>query len=183
MKYEKYKDSLTLGNKLVRFSWNIFVAVLFRPFSSPIFRYWRIGLLRLWGAKIGSHCAVASSAKIWMPRNLEMGDYVSIGPRAEIYNVDMIRLGSNITISQDSYLCTASHDISKLKKPLISRPISISDSAWVAARAIIMPGVTISEGGVVAAGAVVIKNVEPWTVVGGNPARFIKKRELRADEI
>lgn len=178
MKYSKYVDSLSLKNKIARLCWNFFALLFIRPFAGPVFRYWRSFLLRLWGTKIGKRCAIAASAKIWQPWNLELGDYVAIGPRAEIYNVAKITMGSNITISQDSYLCTASHDISKLKKPLIFKPIVIGDSAWVAARAMVLPGVTIGEGAVVAAGAVVTKDVEPWTVVGGNPAKVIKKRVL-----
>jgi putative colanic acid biosynthesis acetyltransferase WcaF len=61
---------------------------------------------------------------------------------------------------------------------LIAKPIIIMENVWVTTGAMILPGVTIGEGGVVAAGAVVVKDVEPWTVVGGNPARFIKKRKL-----
>ena len=179
MKYSKYVDSLSFKNKIARLCWNFFALLFIRPFAGPVFRYWRSFLLRLWGARIGKRCAIAASAKIWQPWNLELGDYVAVGPRAEIYNVAKITMGSNITISQDSYLCTASHDISKLKKPLIFKPIVIGDSAWVAARAMVLPGVTIGEGTVVAAGAVVTKDVEDWTVVGGNPARFIKKRELK----
>ena len=60
--------------------------------------------------------------------------------------------------------------------------ITIGDGVWLGARAIILPGVTIGEGAVVAAGAVVTKDVEPWAVVGGNPAKFIKKRELKDAE-
>lgn len=178
MKYEKYEDSLTLANKLARLAWNVFVLIFFRPFAGPLFRYYRSAVLRLWGAKVGKRCAVASSAKIWAPWNLMIGDYVAIGPRAEIYNVAPIRMGSNITISQDAYLCTASHDISYLKKPLVFKPITLADSTWVAAKAIILLGVTIGEGAVVAAGAVVTKDVEPWTVVGGNPVRVIKTRVI-----
>lgn len=62
--------------------------------------------------------------------------------------------------------------------PPLPKPIVIGDSAWVAGWSIILPGVTIGEGAVVAAGAVATKDVAPWTVVGGNPARVIKKREL-----
>ena len=177
--FTAYKDSLTLRDKLMRLGWNLFAFVFFRLCAGPVFRYWRSFVLRLWGAKIGCRCAIAASAKIWVPWNLEVGDYVAIGPRAEIYDVDKIVIGSNITISQDAYLCTASHDISCLKKPLVTKRITIGDSSWVAARAIVLPGVTIGEGAVVAAGAVVTKDVEPWTVVGGNPAKFIKKREIR----
>lgn len=178
MEYIAYKDALTLKNKLARLAWNVFVLIFFRPFAWPLFRYYRSAVLRLWGAKVGKRCAVASSAKIWAPWNLTLGDYVAIGPRAELYDVAPITMGSNITISQDAYLCTASHDISYLKKPLVFKPITLADSTWVAAKAIILPGVTIGEGAVVAAGAVVTKDVEPWTVVGGNPARFIMKRGI-----
>ena len=64
---------------------------------------------------------------------------------------------------------------------LVTKPIRIMDNVWVSTSAIILPGVTIGEGAVVAAGAVVTKDVAPWTVVGGNPAKFIKKRELLAE--
>lgn len=180
MAFEKYEDALTLRNKVARLAWNIFAVFFFRLFVGPVFRYYRSEVLRLWGAKIGRRCAVAASAHIWAPWNLEVGDYVAIGPRADIYNVDKIIMGSNITVSQGSYLCAASHDIRQLKKPLKTSPIKLEDSTWIGARAIVLPGVTIGEGAVVAAGAVVTKDVEPWTVVGGNPAKFIKKRELKA---
>lgn len=178
MKFEKYEDALTVRNKLARLAWNVFAIFFFRLFAGPVFRYYRSAVLRLWGAKIGKRCAIAASAKIWAPWQLEIGDYVALGPRSEIYNVAKITMGSNITVSQDAYLCTASHDISRLKKPLVTKPIKLGDSTWVAAWAIVLPGVTIGEGAVVAAGAVVTKDVEPWTVVGGNPATFIKKRVI-----
>lgn len=181
MKFEKYQDALTLKNKLSRLAWNVFAVVFFRPFAGPLFRYYRSAVLRLWGAKVGRRCAIASSAKIWAPWNLTIGDYVAIGPRAELYDVAPITIGSNITISQDAYLCTASHDIAYLKKPLVFKPITIGDSAWVAAKSIVLPGITIGEGAVVAAGTVVAKDAEPWSVVGGNPAKIIKKRELKND--
>ena len=64
---------------------------------------------------------------------------------------------------------------------LITKPIMIMDNIWIASGAMILPGVTIGEGAVVTAGSVVVKDVEPWTVVGGNPAMMIKKRELKND--
>lgn len=178
MAFEKYEDALTVRNKIARLAWNAFAIFFFRLFAGPVFRYYRSAVLRLWGAKVGRRCAIAASVRIWAPWNLEVGDYVAIGPRADVYNVAKITMGSNITVSQDSYLCTASHDISKLKKPLKTNPIELCDSTWIGARAIILPGVTIGEGAVVAAGAVVTKDVEHWTVVGGNPARVLKKRCL-----
>jgi putative colanic acid biosynthesis acetyltransferase WcaF len=79
-------------------------------------------------------------------------------------------------------LCTASHNISSLHHEQIQAPIIIGDRTWVAARAYIGPGVTVGEGAVVGATASVYKDVEPWTVVGGNPAKFLKKRVIREQE-
>ena len=88
-------------------------------------------------------------------------------------------LGSKVVISQSAYLCTASHDITNPRNPLITTSINIYSFAWVAAEAFVGMGVIIGEGAVVGARAAVFKNVEPWTVVGGNPAKFIKKRIIK----
>lgn len=179
MKVEKYQDRLTLGNKLQRLIWNVCCVMLFRPFGLPIFKGWRNVVLRLFGTQIGKGCIVHASAKIWYPKNLVLGDRVCIGPHSEIYTADKIIIGDKVTISQGAYLCGASHDISKINKPLITAPIRIDAFAWVCADAFVGMGVTIGEGAVVGARACVFKDVEPWTVVGGNPAKFIKKRIIK----
>ena len=107
-----------------------------------------------------------------------MGAYACLSAGVDCYTVDKIFIGDQATVSQGVRLCTASHDISSKTMELSTSPISIEANAWVAGWSLILPGVTIGEGAVVAAGAVVTKDVEPWTVVGGNPAKFIKKREL-----
>ena len=111
-----------------------------------------------------------------MPWLLEMGAYSCLGPEVDCYNVAKITLGPHSTVSQKSYLCSASHSISDRKMALIAKPINIEEYAWVAADAFIGMGVTVGQGAVVAARAVVVKNVEKWTIVGGNPAKFIKHR-------
>ncbi|WP_372776565.1 putative colanic acid biosynthesis acetyltransferase [Mangrovibacterium sp.] len=126
----------------------------------------------------GSH--VYASVKIWAPWNLELGDYATLGPQVDCYNQGKITIGANTTISQKAYLCASSHDISDSKINLILCPIEIADQVWVAADAFIGPNVKIGQGAVVGARSAVFKDVEPWTVVGGNPAKFIKKRELKA---
>ena len=108
-----------------------------------------------------------------------MGDYACLAPQVDCYNTAMVEIGEHATVSQKSYLCASSHDISDPNHSLIVAPIIIGSQAWVAADAFVGMGVTIGEGAVVGARAVVTKDVEPWTVVAGNPARFIKKRELR----
>mgnify|MGYP004646776595 FL=1 len=110
-----------------------------------------------------------------------MGSRACLGPHVVCYNQAMVTLGVDAIVSQYSYLCTASHDTNMMNTAsasLITSPINIGSSAWVAARAYVGPGVTIGEGAVVGATASVYKDVEPWTVVGGNPAKFIKRRTI-----
>lgn len=107
-----------------------------------------------------------------------MGEHSCLSRHVDCYSVDKISIGAHAVVSQYAYLCTAGHDITHPKMRLTTAPITICDGAWVTAKAYIGPGVTIGDGAVVAACAVVVKDVEPWTVVGGNPAKFIKKREL-----
>ena len=179
--FEKYVDNYTLSNRACRFIWNITYSLFFRPFSLPLFKRWRLFLLRVFGAKIGAGCAVSASAEIWAPWNLKMGIYTAIGSKAIIYNPGKIILGNKVTISQYAYLCTATHDIASPLHTLYWKPIVVADRAWVAARAYVGPGVTIGEGAVVGATASTYRDVAPWTVVGGNPAKFIKKRVLVED--
>ena len=109
-----------------------------------------------------------------------MGERSSIADGAWVYCMDEITIGDCVCIGEDVQLLTGSHSLSSPTFDLVTRPITIKDNAWVATGAIVLPGVTIGEGAVVAAGAVVTKDVEPWTVVGGNPAKVIGKRELRS---
>lgn len=164
-------------NKLIRTLWNLVWLVLFRP-TPKIFHGWRIVLLRLFGAKIGRRCHIYSSVRIWLPANLTMGDDSCIARDVDCYNVASIAIGANSTVTQYSYLCTSSHDITKPEMPLVTAPIVIQNQVWIAANCFVGRGVTIGQGAIVGACAVVTRDVEPWTVVGGNPAKFIKKREL-----
>lgn len=136
-------------------------------------------LLRVFGAKIGKGCLICRGVVVYAPWNLEMGEMVCIGPHVELYNKDKIQIGSGVVISQDAYMCTASHNISSLVMALTKAPIIIEDNVWVAAKASVLPGVNLGEGAVVGACAVVAKDVQPWSVVVGNPAKETNKRMLR----
>jgi putative colanic acid biosynthesis acetyltransferase WcaF len=173
-----YRDSLSLSNRLARVVWNWVWLILFRP-TPNFFFFWRRFLLRLFGAKLGFGANVYPSVKIWAPWNLTMEDGSSLGPDVNCYSMDKISIGYNATVSQGVYLCTGSHDIRHPNFLLLTKPISIGANAWVAADAFIGPGVKIGEGTVVGARAAVFKNVKPWIIVGGNPARPIGKRVLR----
>ena len=176
----KYHNSLSRKNQIIRMLWAMIWGLFARPLPRSIGSGWKRFLLRLFGAKIDSTAVVYSSAKVYYPANLIMERYACLASDVDCYNVDIIRIGANTTVSQGAYLCTASHDITNPLNPLITAPIIIEDQAWIAADAFVSMGVTIGQGAVVGARAAVFKDVEPWTVVGGNPAKFIKKRILKA---
>ena len=163
-----------------RIIWHIINVTLFRWLELQCFRGIRHALLRAFGATIDKDALIYASCKIYAPWNLKVGR-ACIGPRTEIYNKADIIIGNDSVISQDCFICTASHDISSTMLPLVVRPITIGNYAWIAARAYVGPGVNIGEGAVVGATASVYKDVEPWTVVGGNPAKTIKKRIIETN--
>ncbi|MCC7351643.1 MAG: putative colanic acid biosynthesis acetyltransferase [Phycisphaerales bacterium] len=113
-----------------------------------------------------------------MPWRLSIGPNVAIGPRVHLYNLGGISIGHHVVISQDAYICGGTHDYTMLAYPLIRKKITIGNYVWIAAGAFIGPGVTIGDGAIIGARAVVMKDVAPWTIVAGNPAKVIKKREL-----
>ena len=165
-------------HKFKRLLWEFVWAVLFRPTPRWCLNGWRCWLLRMFGAKIGEGVRIQGTAKVWQPWKLTIGDNSWIDGNVSLYSVDQITIGSNAVISEGAFVCTASHDIHSPVFALITKPIVIQDSAWVCSRAIVLMGVTIGEGSVVAAGALVTKDTEPWTIVGGNPAKVIGKREI-----
>ena len=173
-----YHNSLSRKHQLIRLVWGIVwpLCTWFLPRSTG--RPWKRFLLRMFGAHIASTANIRSTTRVYYPANLWMDEYSCLDEDVNCYNVAPIRIGAQSTVSQGAFLCTASHDISHPNNPLITAPIVIESQAWVAADAFVGMGVTIGEGAVVGARAAVFKDVEPWTVVGGNPARSIKKRVI-----
>jgi putative colanic acid biosynthesis acetyltransferase WcaF len=164
--------------QFARLIWNIVWTVFARPIPRAFLNGWKIFLLRCFGAKIHKTAKVYSGAKIYAPWNLEIGAYSCIATGVDCYCADKIIIGEHTIISQKVSLYTASHDITSSQHTWISAPIIIKNQIWIAAECFIMMGVTIGEGAVIGARAAVFKDVEAWTVVGGNPAKFIKKREI-----
>lgn len=177
----KYHNTLSRRHQLIRLAWSVVWTVLVRPLPRSIGSGWKRFLLRLFGAKIHPTAKVYSSAKIYYPANLIMDEFACIASDVDCYNVALIKIGANTTVSQGAYLCTASHNICNPLNPLITAPIVIEDQVWIAAQTFIGMGVHIEQGAVVGARAAVFKDVEPWTVVGGNPAKFIKKRMVKEE--
>lgn len=170
----------SLRHRIFRAVWNL-VWLTLASWTPPPLHGWRRMLLRLFGAKIGRHTRVYGSARIWYPPNLEMGDYSVLGWRVNCYCQGKVVLEQYATVSQYAHLVTGTHDIDDPSFQLYTRPIRIRRHAWIASNAFVGPGVTIGEGAVIGACAAVFKDIDAWTVHGGNPARFIRKRTLIAE--
>ena len=173
-----YVDTMPKKLRAKRLIWGCVYTFLFRPTPRFACEGWRRFLLRCFGARIGHGSRIAPTCFVWAPWNLTMGTYACLGDGVDCYTQSPISMGDYSTVSQRAFLCTASHDIRTLARPLISQPIRIEDHAWVCAEAFVGPGVTVGEGAVVAARAVAIRDVAPWAIVGGNPARPIGERKL-----
>jgi putative colanic acid biosynthesis acetyltransferase WcaF len=174
---QKFQNPHSLSNKIARVAWGFVWATLFR--TSPWFmRGWRRMLVRLFGGKVGN-VDFHPTVEIWAPWLLEAGDLVFIARDVILYNTYRIKIGSRVTISRGAFLCTPSHDHTYADCPLIGGQITVGNDTWIAAEAFISPGVTVGEGAVVGARAMVTKEVHPWTVVVGNPAHVLKPRELK----
>jgi putative colanic acid biosynthesis acetyltransferase WcaF len=171
-------SNITGLNRLGRILWIIVWCVFFR-FSPVIFHGWRRFLVRCFGGSIGKGANLYPSAKVWAPWNLIMEENSCLSHGVICYNVASVHLGKNVTVSQYSHLCTATHDYTDQSMALMFAPIRIEDHAWVTADVFVGPGVTIGEGAVINARSSVFSDIEPWTVAKGYPAKSYKKRILK----
>lgn len=177
-----FKSPHGLANRFARLAWQLFWLLCFRPTPWFLGAY-RTMLLRLWGARVGRRVRFSNTTRIWAPWRLRTGDDVYVDANVYLYNTFGLELGSRIVISFGSTLCTPTHDFRQGGYPLIGRTITVGDDVWIAAEAFILPGVTVGSGAVVGARSLVVADVAPWMVVGGNPAKAIAKRALENSSI
>ncbi len=170
------RPAFSFSNRMRRLMWNLCWAVLYRFSPRPFFA-WRAMLLRLFGAKLGPTCKFYPSSRVWAPWNLECSDLVAVGDGAEIYNPAPVRLGSHAILSQNSYLCGATHDFDDPAFPLLAYTMEVGAYAWVAARACVAPGVNVGEGAILGLASVATRDLEPWGVYAGSPAVKVKQRK------
>ena len=152
-------------------AWSVFCAWTPKPLNP-----WRLLVLKWFGANLSGTPFVHPRARIQIPWNLSMKHRACLGDRANAYTLAMVTIEEGATVAQEAYLCAGTHDFSLLALPLQTSPIVIERDVFVGARAFILPGVRIGARAVVGACSVVTKDVEPYTVVAGNPARPIGKR-------
>jgi putative colanic acid biosynthesis acetyltransferase WcaF len=171
-----FRPSFSLKDRLVRLLWQMAYLLLYRISPRPL-HAWRSMLLRLFGAKMGSGCHFYPSGRVWAPWNLACEDGCTLADQAEIYNPSPIYLESHCIVSQQAFICGATHDYNHPDFPMISYSMRLGAYSWICARASVSPGVLVGEGAVLGLGAVAHQNLEPWTVYSGAPAVKVKMRE------
>lgn len=141
----------------------------------------KVWLLRWFGAQIGCGVRIKPGVRIKFPWRLTVGDFVWIGEAAWLDNVAPIAIQSHVCLSQGVYLCTGNHDWSQSSFDLKLGAIAIETGSWIAAKAVVGPGVTIGTGAVLTLGSVAVRSLEPMTIYAGNPAQPIKQRVISAE--
>ena len=174
----KYSSPLGRANRVARALWRAVWLLLFRPTPVPMFG-WRNFLLRAFGARMGRGVHVYPSCRIWAPWHLAMGDYSCLSFGVDCYCVDKVSIGPHAMVSQYAFLCTATHDDSDPHMRLVTAPITVADQAWVCAGAFVGPGVTVGQGAVLGARSSAVRDIEPWKVCAGSPARVLRDRTVR----
>lgn len=172
--------SFPLRHRLFRAAWIVTWAVL-AQWTPPPLHGWRRLLLNLFGARLAPTARVYGRARVWYPPNLVMGAHSVLGPTANCYCMDRVTIGAFVVVSQGAELCGGTHLPDDPDFQLVTKPIVIGDKAWIAADAFVGPGVTVGEGAVLGARAVAFRDLEPWTIYAGNPARPLRERRWPAD--
>lgn len=131
---------------------------------------------RMSGIRIGRQSSLHWRARFYRPWKLTIGNNSIIGNDAMLDARNGITIGDNVSLSMGVWIWTMEHDPQDPWYGGVGGPVIIEDYAWVSCRVVILPGVTIGKGAVVAAGTVVTKDVPPYAIVGGVPAKIIGQR-------
>jgi maltose O-acetyltransferase len=126
--------------------------------------------------KIGQKSYIFMGCTFDSAGNFNMGSESVVNSNCRLDTRGGIKIGNNVSISNDVIILTADHDMDTPSMLGRTKYVEVDDYAWIGTRAMIMPGVCVRNGAVVAAGAIATKNVEPFAVVAGVPAKLIKYR-------
>jgi putative colanic acid biosynthesis acetyltransferase WcaF len=170
------RPAFSARDRARRLVWNVCRVLLYRTSPRPM-HAWRSLLLRCFGATMGPGCHFYPASKVWAPWNLVCAEQVTAADGAEIYNPAPIRFGSHAILSQDAFVCGATHDYDDPRFPLLAYAMNIGAYAWVCARASVGPGVNLGDGAVLGLGSVATRDLDPWTVYAGVPALKVKDRK------
>lgn len=167
------------GNGLKRLLWYFTNAVFFICPLNPISGL-KVWLLRLFGAKVGRGVVIKPSVNIKYPWHLKIGDYTWIGEKVWIDNLADVTIGSNVCISQGTMLLCGNHNYKKPTFDLMIKPITIEDGAWIGAKCIVCPGITVKENCVVGAGVTLKQTTQPDKIFTESKKLIVNNRWLNS---
>jgi len=155
--------------------------VAFLPRHSGFYAVIKRFLLNIAGAKIGKCVHIYPGVRIYVPKGLIIGNNVSISSYVVITTAGKVTIGDNVLIGYGAKILSANHRIPGGLGTIygaghVCKPVVIEDDVWIGANVIVLPGVTLGKGCVVAAGSVVSRNIAPYSIVGGIPAVYIRRR-------
>lgn len=174
-------DSTTFDKEASFFKQSSWFLVNTLFFKSSIFQFIniKIYLLKLFGAKVGQGIVLKPSINIKFPWKLEIGNNVWLGEKCWIDNLDYVKIGDNVCISQGALLLTGNHDYTVSSFDYRNAPIILEDGVWIGAKSVVCPGVTCKSHSILAVGSIATKDLEPYTIYQGNPAVPIRKRIIK----
>lgn len=162
---------------LKRAIWYVINELIFRSAWFPLYRT-KAALLRLFGAQVGKGVVIKPNVNIKYPWLLRIGDHSWIGEQVWIDNLAMVCLGNHVCLSQGAMLLCGNHDYSKPSFDLKIGEIEIEDGAWIGAKSIVCPGITIGTHAVLSVGSVATADLQPYGIYQGTPAQLKKQREV-----
>ncbi|MEZ9902147.1 WcaF family extracellular polysaccharide biosynthesis acetyltransferase [Vibrio breoganii] len=168
-------DCFFSGSKLRIILWMLTSALFFRT-SLPVPSAIKVLILKLFGANIGDGVVIKPSVNIKYPWKLSVGDHSWVGEGVWIDNLSTVNIGDNCCLSQGCYLLTGNHDFTSSTFELMISEINIVSEAWVGAKAVVCPGVTLHRASILTVGSIATKNLSQYGIYQGNPAKKIKKR-------
>ena len=178
--FDNFKDEVSPGIfRKIRYAFWLLISNVFFLTNIPYPNFTKVFILKCFGCKVGKNVVIKPWVKIKFPWMLSLGNSVWLGESVWIDNISEIKVGNNVCISQGALLITGNHNYSSEKFELISKPIIIEDGVWVCANTILIGGITIRSHAVLAINSLASKDLEPYSIYSGNPAIFIKKRNIR----
>lgn len=165
------------GCKVKIILWTLASALFFRT-SLPVPSAIKVAILKLFGACVGNGVVIKPSVNIKYPWKLNIGNYTWIGESVWIDNLDTVNIGNNCCLSQGCYLLTGNHDFTLSSFDLMISEINIKNEAWVGAKSVVCPGVTLQRASILTVGSIATKNLEELGIYQGNPAIKIKERVI-----
>jgi putative colanic acid biosynthesis acetyltransferase WcaF len=163
------------GNRVSRIVWYLLGQRILRSQLVTSYRL-KASLLRIFGAKIGTGLVIKPGVRVKYPWRLRIGDHVWIGEDAWIDNLENVAIGNHSCLSQGVYLCTGNHDWNKQSFDYRLSRITIGQGAWIGAKSLVGPGVTVADYAILTAGSVATRSLAAGQIYTGNPAVFVKHR-------